>query len=122
MKAIILAMIAVMSIIGFMIKLPKVFIGYDKELHFLFYFCAILILSSVLAKQKYLYHLWICAMLFCFGVFIECMQEVSNQFVTRKIHGNFDPEDVAYNLQGIIYASLLWSVYTIVKIIIDKRK
>jgi amino acid permease len=51
------------------------------------------------------------------------MQELSNHFSTKKIHGNFDPKDVFYNLLGLIVASFFWGVsLTVQKIINNLNK
>jgi len=122
MKVIIVTMMAIMSIIGFMIKLPRVFSAYDKELHFFFYFCVTLLISWLFIKSRYVYHILICFTLFTFGVCIEQMQEFSNELVTKRIHGNFDPEDITYNTLGIMYAFILFTTYRAVKIMTDNRK
>ena len=102
------------SITGFIVKLPSVFRNYDKELHLLFYLLAGLFLSILLAKRNYLYHLICLTILFCFGVFIECCQEASNLFVDKRIHGNFDPEDIMFNTAGLIVANMIWNIKYII--------
>lgn len=92
------------AIIGFMIKLPSVFRHYDKELHSMFYFCAALFLNILFNKR----HLIIFIFLFLFGVAIEFLQEYSNHFLKKRIHGRFDREDVYYNLIGLILFSIIW--------------
>ena len=95
-------------IIGFMIKLPKVFSEHDKELHFLFYFCVTVFFSALLARRKIVAHLVIAYILWIFGVLIEYLQELSNSLVTKRIHGNFDSLDIVCNTAGIICGSFLW--------------
>ena len=53
--------------------------------------------------------------LFAFGVAIEIAQDLSNLFFTKKIHGNFDPIDIIYNTLGLIFASVFWVAYIILK-------
>jgi hypothetical protein len=36
-----------------------------------------------------------------FVIGIEDLQELSNHISTKKIHGNFDPVDVFYNVMGL---------------------
>jgi hypothetical protein len=102
---------AVGSIIGFMIKLPSGFRHIDKELHALFYFVAAAFLNMLFAKRNLGRHLLIFGILYFFGVCIEYAQAYSNQFFHKRIHGRYDPEDVAANLNGLLAFSLLWLVY-----------
>jgi len=53
-----------------------------------------------------------------FDIGIEVLQELSNHISTKKIHGNFDPVDVFYNVMGLIVATLFWGVSLMVKKII----
>ncbi len=89
------------SVVGFMIKLPRFFHHYDKELHALFYFCATCFLLLLYSKRWFI----IPTSLFVFGVLIELAQDFSNkisiQIIGKRIHGQFDPEDVFFNLFGI---------------------
>ncbi|MBK7527626.1 MAG: hypothetical protein IPI59_08775 [Sphingobacteriales bacterium] len=50
-------------------------------------------------------------MLFLFGAFIEFAQDYSNKIWHEKIHGNFDPQDLKYNLFGLLVFSLFWFTY-----------
>ena len=84
-----LIVFAFISYTGFMIKLPSFLAGMDKELHFAFYFIASMFLSVVLFKRSSFTYLISIGILFMFGVFVELTQELSNDFVGRKIHGNF---------------------------------
>ncbi|HEX6431066.1 MAG TPA: hypothetical protein VF008_25425 [Niastella sp.] len=45
---------------------------------------------------------------------IEYAQEYSNKFFHVRIHGRYDPEDIKYNLRGLIAYSLLWIFYRLV--------
>ena len=56
----IVAVLAIVSLIGFMVKLPRVFSAYDKELH-----------------------------------------------------GNFDPEDIMFNTEGLFMYSIIWTIWRI---------
>ncbi len=103
------------STFGFMLKLPSVFRNFDTELHFLFYFCASIVLNLLWKKEKFIVHILISLVLFIFGVAIEIAQDLSNLFFTKKIHGNFDPEDIIYNTLGLIFASAFWLAYIILE-------
>jgi hypothetical protein len=50
------------------------------------------------------------AILYVFSISIEHAQEYSNKFF-HGIHGRYDPEDVKYNLRGLIAFSVLWVLY-----------
>jgi hypothetical protein len=101
----------VLSIIGFMVKLPSAFRHYDKELHSLFYFLAAAFLNVLFAKKRFTRHILIFAFLYLLGMSIEYAQEYSNQFFRKRIHGRYDKEDVLSNLKGLIAFSVLWIVY-----------
>jgi hypothetical protein len=102
------------AIIGFMVRLPSAFSHSDKQLHTLFYFLAAAFLNILFAKRNLLVHAFIFAFLYLFGIGIEYAQQYSNTYLHKKIHGNFDPEDVHANLQGLIYFSCLWLCYIVV--------
>lgn len=99
------------SILGFMIKLPSHFRHHDKELHATFYFLAAAFLNVLFTNGKFTIHLLIFIMLYLFSISIEYAQEYSNKFFRIRIHGRYDPEDVKYNLRGLIAYSLLWFFY-----------
>lgn len=101
----------IISYAGFMLKLPSIFIGLDKELHFAFYFFASAFLSVVLYKRSSFAYLMAIAVLLMFGVFVEATQEISNDIIGRKIHGNFDREDIKYNFFGVITYMFFWLHY-----------
>lgn len=96
------------ALIGFMIKLPKVFGHYDKQLHFLFYFYASFIACYFYANNKKINFLVIISCLISFGFFIEYLQEYSNRFFKKRIHGSFDIQDIKYNVLGISLYSSIW--------------
>ncbi len=98
------------AIVGFMLKLPAVFRGMDKEMHAAFYFLAAAFLNILFAKRNLIIHACIFGFLYLFGYSIELAQEYSNKFFRKRIHGRFDPEDVASNLQGLLYFSAVWIV------------
>ncbi len=85
------------SLIGFMVKLPRPFRGIGFELHATFYFFASIFLLVLFPKK----HLFILIGLVVFGVMIEVLQHASNFILEKRIHGNFDPLDVQYNLIGV---------------------
>ena len=101
----------VASVVGFMIKLPRTFRHYDKELHAAFYFLAAGFLNLLFTNGKFTRHILIFALLYLFSISIEYAQEYSNKLLHKRIHGRYDPEDVKYNLRGLIAFSLLWIPY-----------
>lgn len=108
-----------LSFIGFMIKLPSVFRRYDSELHFLFYLLTAIFFYMNFGKDKITYHVVIFMVLLMFGIGIEVMQELSNHILNRRIHGNFDPKDVFYNVFGLVVATLFWTGSSLVKKLIN---
>jgi hypothetical protein len=111
-KIFILLFVFVVAGIGFLIKLPAVFHHIDKGLHTLFYFGAAAFLNILFANKKLFTHAFIFGFLYVFGIAIEYAQEYSNKLMHRRIHGRYDPEDVAANLKGLLLFSALWLVYT----------
>jgi hypothetical protein len=101
----------ILSILGFMIKLPVAFRHSDKELHAVFYFAAACFLNILFTNKKAVIHVMIFAILYLFGIAIEYAQEYSNKFFHTKIHGRYDPEDVKYNLTGLVLFSAIWILY-----------
>jgi general stress protein CsbA len=99
------------SVVGFMIKLPRGFRHFDKELHAAFYFLAAAFLNVLFTNGKITRHILIFVILYLFSISIEYAQEYSNKFFRVRIHGRFDPEDLKYNLRGLIAYSLLWISY-----------
>ena len=104
------------SIVGFMLKLPAVFRHHDKELHFLFYFFAAAFFNFLFRKK----HLLIFFGLLGFGIFIELFQSFSNRFYSKRIHGDFDSQDVYANLSGLIFFSVVWIILKIISFIYKK--
>lgn len=109
-KLFLLILFLVASIIGFMLKLPSSFRNYDKELHFAFYFLAAAFLNILFGGKKLIWHVLIFAALFLFGICIEHAQEYSNTFFHKKIHGRYDPQDVASNFKGLLAFSAVWII------------
>lgn len=98
------------AVYGFMIKLPSGFRHIDKELHSAFYFAAAAFLNFIFLNRKLVWHIAIFVFLYLFGVIIELAQEYSNKITHTRIHGRYDPEDVAANLKGLILFSAVWLV------------
>jgi hypothetical protein len=96
------------AVFGFMIKLPSGFRHIDKELHAAFYFLAAAFLNLLFAKTSLVRHAAIFIGLYLFGMGIEWGQAYSNRFFRKRIHGRFDPEDIQWNLKGLLAFSLLW--------------
>lgn len=110
-KILLVIALLVISIIGFLIKLPSGFRHFDKELHSLFYFLAAAFLNLLFKTKKIAGHMLIFGILYLFGVAIEYAQAYSNKFFHIRIHGRYDPEDVQANLKGLIAFSVLWVIY-----------
>jgi hypothetical protein len=110
----------VLSVVGFMIKLPSSFRQIDKELHALFYFSAAAFFNILFTNKNIIKHLVIFLFLFLFGVMIEYAQEYSNALFHKKIHGRFDLEDVQANLKGLILFSLIWLFFSSILFIYKK--
>lgn len=110
-RILLLLFLAVCSMIGFLVKLPKPFRHVGFEMHAAFYFCASIVLLLLFPKR----HFWVGLGLATFGVMIEFMQEFSNLLLNKKIHGNFDPKDVAYNLTGIFLVFVPFYGFKILK-------
>lgn len=119
MKSKSVAFFFVFSLIGFMVRLPRVFHHYDKVLHALFYFTAVFFLNFIYSKRWYL----ITAGLFFFGVMIEFFQEFSNKIVGRTIHGKFDIQDIKYNTIGLIFGTISFFIIRfLIQIVSVKNK
>jgi hypothetical protein len=112
----------ILSIVGFMIKLPSSFRHIDKELHALFYFSAAAFLNVLYTNRNIVIHFFIFVLLFLFGVMIEYAQEYSNTLFHIKIHGRFDLEDVQANLKGLILFSLSWLFFSSILFVYNKYK
>jgi len=108
------------AIFGFMLKLPAAFRHIDKELHATFYFLAAAFLNILFAQTRILRHAAIFILLYGFGMAIEYAQSYSNRFFRTRIHGRYDPEDIQYNLKGLIAFSVLWVFSTAIIFIYKK--
>ena len=109
-KIILISFLTIFSIIGFMVKLPKAFHHFDKELHLLFYFGATTLVTILFPKRCVISFL----ALAIFGIMIEFAQEFSNKITIRvigkAIHGRFDIEDVKYNMIGVCCGLILFQI------------
>ena len=107
-KNLIVFIFACLVIFGFMIKLPKIFHHFDKELHSLFYFGAFIFLAFLYPNKKFL----ISIVLFLFGIFIEMAQDFSNRvslkYIGKVIHGRFDIEDIKFNCIGLFLGIVIF--------------
>ena len=110
------------AIAGFMLKLPSPFRRIDKELHATFYFLAAALLNVLFAGTRFVRHAVIFISLYLFGMAIEYAQAYSNRFFRKRIHGRFDPEDVEWNLKGLIAFSVLWVFVTVVILIFRRAE
>ena len=110
-RILLLLFLAVCSMIGFLVKLPKPFRHVGFEMHAAFYFCASVVLLFLFPKR----HLLVGIGLAAFGVLIELMQHASNRLVHKRIHGNFDPEDIAYNISGILLVFVPFYVFKLLR-------
>jgi glucan phosphoethanolaminetransferase (alkaline phosphatase superfamily) len=109
----------IISFYCFLIKLPLPLRKMDTELHALFYFSAAAFLNILFCVKKLNTHFLIFGMLFLFSALIEFAQEFFNTLVKKRIHGNFDPVDLKYNLVGLILFSLVWFIYFLTSIPIN---
>jgi hypothetical protein len=109
-----------LSVLGFMWKLPSSFRHIDKELHAAFYFLAAFFLNVLFTNGKFTRHILIFLLLYVFSISIEYAQAYSNKFFRVRIHGRYDPEDVKYNLRGLVAYSALWIVYRLVFTVYSK--
>ncbi len=96
------------AIAGFMVRLPSTFRHHDKVLHAAFYFLAAAFLNLLFARKNTGWHILIFLLLYGMGIAIEYAQEYSNTFLHKKIHGRYDPEDVEWNLKGLLAFSAVW--------------
>jgi hypothetical protein len=121
-KAILVIICLGVSVAGFLIKLPSAFRHIDKEMHSLFYFLAAAFLNILFANKNIIRHAVIFIILYLFGMAIEYAQEYSNTFLHKKIHGRYDPEDIRYNLKGLMAFSALWFIVVAVLFVYNKTK
>jgi hypothetical protein len=111
----------ILSVVGFMIRLPSFFSHLDKELHTLFYFSAAWFFNLIYSNKNIIKHFVIFLSLFIFGILIEYAQEYSNTFFHKRIHGRFDIKDVQSNLRGLVLFSILWVLYTSIIFVFSKK-
>ncbi|MEP7238007.1 MAG: hypothetical protein ABI685_09085 [Ferruginibacter sp.] len=107
-KILLVILFFAVSVTGFMIKLPAAFRHADKELHAAYYFIAAVFLNLLFANKNIWIHLLLFGCLYLFGVSIEHAQAWSNKFFHVRFHGRYDPEDVKYNLRGLLAFSICW--------------
>jgi ABC-type multidrug transport system permease subunit len=119
LKWVFLGVLIIISICGFMIKLPLQLRGIDLELHALFYFVASACLNLLFKVKDFKTHMLIFGLLVTAGVVIEFAQEYSNQLFNQRIHGNFDKVDVLYNLIGLFGFTCFWLSF---KLIVTLKK
>ena len=110
-RLLIMGVFFTVAVIGFMVKLPSLFRHFDKELHASFYFLAAAFINILFMTKKLKWHVLKFVLLASFGVLIEFSQAYSNKFFHKRIHGRFDPEDLKWNLLGLISFSVLWLIY-----------
>lgn len=118
----ILALCFGLSCFGFLIKLPAPFRRIDSEMHYLFFFLAAAFINILFQVKKVNTHLMIYGMLFLFSALIEFSQEYSNKFLNRRIHGNFDPDDLKFNLLGLTTFSAIWLTYFLITLITKRKR
>jgi len=121
-KYIVVAVCFGLSCYCFLIKLPIPFRKIDTELHALFFFIAAAFLNGLFNVKKLNNHLLIFGMLFLFSALIEFVQDYSNTLMHKRIHGNFDPEDLKYNLLGLFSFSLIWFAYYFLTLTVKKLR
>jgi hypothetical protein len=112
-KLIILFICFVLSLVGFLIKIPVPLRGHDKFLHGAFYFLAAAFLNILFKKRQVL----IFVLLALFGVLIEYLQPLCNKLTHSKIHGRFDIEDIYANIKGLVLYALLALIFFGIKAI-----
>jgi glycopeptide antibiotics resistance protein len=97
-----------------MVRLPRIFHHYDKELHAIFYFGTTMTITFLFPKRSIL----ATTGLVLFGIIIEFAQEFSNKIskriIGKAIHGRFDIDDVKYNLIGIFLGLLIFLLYRLI--------
>lgn len=118
-EIVLILILLTLSFFGFIIKLPAVFRHHDREMHFLFYLLTVIFFYLIFGKNRMANYIIIFLLLLIFGTVIEVMQELSNHLSPKKIHGDFDPKDVFYNLLGLIVASFFWGISLTVRNIIN---
>jgi GNAT superfamily N-acetyltransferase len=120
-KIFITLLLLAVAVCGFMIRLPEMFRHHDRQLHAAFYFMAAAFFTLLLAKKNLWAHLLVVTALAIFGILIEHAQEYSNSFLHRQIHGRYDPEDVRYNIMGLVAFSALWLPFLLAASLLKPR-
>ena len=109
-KIYLLSTFFVCSVIGFMVKLPRVFYHHDTILHAVFYFFATITIALMYPKKWVMVS--ICLTLFGFA--IEHAQAFSNKIskrlIGKVIHGDVDYTDIKYNLIGLLSGILVFHI------------
>ncbi len=98
-----------------MMRLPR-FVSDDKLAHSLFYFITAMFLTVLCDIKTARGHFLIFVLLFFFGVGIELLQEYSNTYFHKKLHGKFDFKDVIANIKGLLAFSIMWFTYSFIDI------
>lgn len=94
----------------------------DKILHTAFYFLAAAFLNMLFNNKKVAIHISIFVLLYLFGIGIEYAQEYSNKLLHKRIHGRYDPVDVAANLKGLVLYSAVWAGYAVISFLYNRIK
>ena len=121
-KVLLISLCIILSVIGFLVKLPSNFRYIDKELHSIFYFSAAAFLNLLCANKNIIRHIVIFISLYLFGVAIEYSQEYSNKFFHKRIHGRYDIVDIQANLKGLVLFSIFWIILVIIMFVYGKFK
>ncbi len=120
-KIYLLSIFFICSVIGFMIRLPKIFEHHDKILHAIFYFFAAITMTLMYPKKWVM----VSVCLTFFGFAIELAQAFSNKIskrlIGKAIHGKFDITDIKYNLIGLFFGLLLFHFIQLILKIIKKE-
>ncbi len=115
-KVFLLGSLILCSLVGFMVKLPRPFRNIGFELHAAFYFFASIFLLFLFPKK----HILVLVGLICFGIMIELFQDASNIILEKRIHGDFDPKDLIYNILGILLVFVPFYCFKFLNILLRK--
>lgn len=121
-KIFITVVVLACSVAGFMIRLPGLFRHHDRPLHAAYYFMSAAFFTFLFAGISFWKHMAVIALLAAFGLAIEYAQEYSNQLLHKRIHGRFDPEDVKYNIMGLLAFSGIWMLYMLVLLLLKPER
>ena len=80
-KAFLLGFLILVSLVGFMVKLPRPIQNIGFELHTAFYFFASIVLLILFPKK----HILVLVGLICFGIMIELFQDASNYILQKHL-------------------------------------